>query len=278
MNISDAKKVMLNRINLSIEESQILGEIREKEKLVKKLTNILEEKQENQYSLENNKVRQLVLVLMGKKQEYLQDAQNEVRRSNSELLSAQFELESLHKKLEEIQQSIEEMAEVNAECLNVIAEDGQDIKLKLLAVNEVPGLCYFISEKMSAMKPHFDNSYAIWKVGDPTSSCMDGNASNRSRAMRNHCKVIENGVNEIIELLNTYNLYVPDEIKVDFHDKWLENDSYWDNQPLPDTSLELIRTVEDWFYRLDRCWKGIKKQQNEIIWELQAEVLSYLNE
>lgn len=279
MNIVDAKKILIDIVQLSIEESQLIDEIREKEKLIKTLTNSLEEKQAEQYSLENNKVRQMVLVLMGKKEEYLQDAQNEVRRCNSELLSAQFELESLHKKSEEIQQTTKEMETVCQECMKVIGEEsGQEIRTKFLAIMEVPQLCATISEKMSALKIQLNKSYSIWQVGEPTASCLDGNASNRGRAMRKHSKVIENGVNEVVGLLNTYNLYVPDEIKVDFHDKWLEDDTYWDNQPLPDTSLQLIRKVEEWFNRLNWSWKGMKKQQTATMQKLQEEVLAYLNE
>ena len=278
MNISYAKKVMLDRVHLATEEAQLNDEIREKEKQVKKLVNIAEEKQKEQNSLENSGMRQFFLGLMGKKEQYLQDAQNEVRRSNSELSAAKFELESLQKKSEEIRQTIQETESVCHDCVKIIAEDGgQDIRMKLLAITEVPNLCATISEKMAAMNPHFNNSYAIWRVGEPTASAFDGNANNRSKAMRKHCKLIENGVNEIIELLNTYNSYVPDEIKIEFHDKWMDNEKFWTEQDMPENSLDICRKVEDWAFRLETCWKGMKKQQTATMQTLREEVLAYLD-
>lgn len=278
MTINDAKKVMLDRVNLDIEVAALRDEILAKEKQIKKLHYEADEMQMKYDNLANSGIRQFFLGLAGKKEARLQEVQNEVRRAKGELSSAEFDLASLKTRMEDIEQTIKEIESICNECLNKLVEiDGEEIKKKICAIYEIPRLRVEIAEKLAEMQQDFSKAYSLYRVGEPTASCLDGNANNRSSAMRKHSKVIADGVDEIIQLLNTYNLYAPDEIKIEFHDKWMDKKDYWENQQIPEDSLDRIKKVEDWFYRLDMCWKGLKKKQIVAMKEMQEAVFSYLD-
>lgn len=278
MTINDAKKVMLDKVNMDIEAAEIRNEILVKEKHIKKLEYWAEELQMQYDDLTNSGMRQFFLGLVGKKEERLQEAQNEVHKKNSELSSAKFELESLKNRLEDIEETTKEIEATCNTCLDVLAEtDGEGVRTKLLAISEIPRLCTEITNQLKEVKPHFTTAYDIYqtRTGRPTTP---GTYLNMDAMMRRHSKLIEDGVKHIIELLNAYNLYAPEEIKIEFHSKWMEKENYWEEQQKAYDTMERIKKVEDWFYRLDNCWKVMWKQQKEAMEKVQEEVLAYLDE
>lgn len=278
MTINDAKKVMLDRVNLEIEAAELGNEIQAKEKQIKKLSYWADEMQMQYDDLANSGMRMFFLGLTGKKEARLQEAQNEVRRARGELSSAEFELESLKSRIEDIEQTRKEIESVCNECLKIIEEtDDTGVKTKLLAIDEVPSLCSEISTCLAELRPLFTAAYDIYAMRTTTMT-TPGTYMNKDSMMRKHSVLIENGVNHLIELLVRYNQYVPEEIKIDFHSKWMEKENYWEEQQMAYDTMERIKKVEEWFYRLDNCWKVMKKQQNEAMQRLQEEVLAYLDD
>lgn len=278
MTINDAKKVMLDKVNLEIEAAELGEEIKAKEKLIKKLRYEADEMQMQYDDLANSGVKQFFLGLTGKKEARLQEAQNEVRRTKGELSSAEFELESLKVRVEDIELTRKEIESVCNECLSLIDEvDGTEIKNHILAISEVPRLGAKISTCLTELRPHFTTAYDIYAIR-ATTMTTPGTHLNKDSMMRKHSGLIENGVNQIIELLNTYNLYAPEEIKIEFHAKWMDKENYWEEQQMAYDTMERIKKVEDWFYRLDNCWKGMGKQQKESMKKLQEAVLAYLDD
>lgn len=278
MTINDAKKVMQDRVNLEIEAAELRENILAKEKQIKKLEYCADEIQMQYNDLANSGMRQFFLGLVGKKEERLQEAQNEVRRTQGELSSVKFELESLKKRIEDIEQTIKEIENACEKCLELILEtDGEGIKTKIIATSEVPRFCNEINICLADVKPLFTTAYDIYetRTGRPTTP---GTYINKDSEMRKHSRGIENGVNHIIELLNTYNSYAPKEIKIEFHGKWMDKENYWEEQQMAYDTMERIKKVEDWFYNLDNCWKAIGKQQKEAMKKLQEDVLAYLDD
>lgn len=282
MNISDAKKVMLDRINLAIEEAQLSDEIQTKKKQMKKLEYWVDELQMQYDDLANSGMRQFFLGLIGKKEERLQDAQNEVRMKVAELSSVKFELESLQSKVEDIQQTKNEIESTCNTCLEVIAEtDGDEMKSKLLSITEVSKVYADITDSLAEAKPLFATAYDIY-AAPRTSRTITGGSSvsafyNKDYELKKQSRLIEKKINQIIELLNTYNLYVPDEIKIEFHSKWMEKENYWENQQMDYDTMERIKTVDEWFFGLDSRWKVMRKQQKEAMKKVEEEVLAYLD-
>lgn len=282
MNINDAKKVMLDRVNLEMEAAELGNEIQAKEKQIKKLSYWADEMQMQYDDLKNSGMRMFFLGLIGKKEARLQETQNEVRRTRGELSSAEFELESLKARVEDIQQTRKEIELVCNECMTLIAEmDGAQIKTKILAISEVPRLCAEICTRLAEVKPLFATAYDLYQtrtIAHSRPSAMEGTFNNKDSDMRKLSKSIESGVDEIIQLLHTYNEYAPEEIKIEFHDKWMDKENYWAEQQMAYDSMERIKKVEDWFYRLDNCWKAMGKQKKEAMQKLQEEVFIYLDE
>jgi len=278
MTINDAKKVMLDKVNLEIEVAELRDEIKAKERQIKRLRNEVDEMQMQYDDLANSKVRQFFLGLTGKKEARLQEAQNEVRRTNGELSSAEFELESLKKRVEDIEQTQAEIESVCNECMKVIEEmDGSDVKMKLISIGAVPRIRMEITEGLAEVKPLFTTAYDIYAIrtGVPTTP---GTYINKDSEMRKLSREIEQGVNHIIEMLNSYNLYVPKEIKIEFHAKWMEKENYWEEQQMAYDTMERIKTVEEWFCRVENCWKVMQKQQKKEMQKVQEEVLAYLDD
>ena len=283
MTINDAKKVMLDKVNLEIEAAELGEEIKAKEKQIKNLRNEADEMQMQYDGLVNSGIKQFFLGLTGKKATRLEEAQNEVRRAQGELSAAEFELRSFHARVEEINQTKKEIESVCNECLKVIEEnDDAGVKNKILAVGEVPRLIAEISTCLGEMRPLFTTAYDIY-AAPRTARGVSGGSSvsafyNKDLEMRKQSKLIETKINQIIELLNTYNLYAPEEIKIEFHSKWMEKENYWEGQQMDYDTMERIKKVEDWFYRLDNCWKAMRKQQKNAMQGIQEEVLAYLDD
>ena len=280
MTINDAKKVMLDRVNLAIEEAQLREEIQASQKQIKKLEYWAEELQMQYDDLKNSGMRQFFLGLIGKKEERLQEAENEVRKKNAELSSAKFELQSQQSRLEEIEQTTKEIESTCDTCLDVIAEtDGADIRTKLLAISDLPEICAEISDQLAEVKSLFATAYDIFSIQRTrtTTITSPGTYLNKDTMMRRHSKLIEDGVNRIIDLLNQYNQYAPEEIKIEFHSKWMETENYWEEQMMAYDTMERIKKVEDWFFRVDNCWKVMWKQQKEAMQKLQEEMFEYLD-
>ncbi|MBQ8518447.1 MAG: hypothetical protein IJ455_02430 [Agathobacter sp.] len=278
MTINDAKKVMLDKVNLDIEAAELIDEMQAKEKQIKKLCYWAEEMQMQYDDLTNSGMRMFFLGLIGKKEARLQEAENEVRKKQGELSAARFELESLTSRVEDIEQTRTEIESVCNECLKVIEEtDDTGVKNKLLAISELPKLRAEITDCLSEVKPLFTTAYAIYgtRTGRPTSP---GTYINKDSEMRKHSRVIAKGVNHIIELLNTYNLYAPEEIQIEFHAKWMEKEGYWEEQQMAYDTMERIKKVEEWFCQLDNCWRVMSKQQKAVMQKLQEEVLAYLDD
>lgn len=277
MNISDAKKVILDSVNLSIEETQLRDEIQATKKQIKNLEYWVDELQMQYDDLVNSATRQFFLGLIGKKEERIQEAENEVRQKKGELSSARFELESLERRLEDIEQTRKEIDTTCKACLAVISEvDGETTCAKLQAISELPKLCMEITNQLAAVKSQFTTAYDIYQTvtGRPTSP---GTYINKDSEMRKQSRVIEKGINHILELLNAYNLYAPEEIKIEYHSKWMEKDNYWEEQQMAYDTMERVKVVEEWFFRLDNCWKAMRKQQKEALKKVEEEVLEYLD-
>ena len=283
MTINDAKKVMLDKVNLEIEAAELGEEIKAKEKRISRLRDELEELQMQYDSLANSGMRQFFLGLTGKKEARLQEAQNEVRRAQGEVSSVEFEIESIKARVEDIEQTKTEIEGVCNECLKLIGDhDDTGVTKKVLAISEVPRLIAEISTCLGEMRPLFTTAYDIY-AAPRTARGVSGGSSvsafyNKDVEMRKQSKLIETKINQIIELLNTYNLYAPEEIKIEFHSKWMEKENYWEAQQMDYDTMERIKKVEDWFYRLDNCWKVMKKSQKAALQKVQEEVRAYLND
>lgn len=282
MNISDAKKVMLDRVNLAIEEAQLRDEIQATEKQIKKLEYWAEELQMQYDDLANSGMRQFFLGLIGKKEERLQEAENEVRKKNGELSAAKFELQSQQSRLEEIEQTTKEIEATCNTCLQTIADaDGEAARTKLLAISELPKICMDITEHLAETKPFLKESYDIYAAPRVSRNTPGGSSVsayyNKDYEMRKQSKHIEEKVNRLIELLSTYNLYAPEEIEIEFHGAWMEKENYWEGQQMDYDTMERIKTVDEWFFGVDSRWKVMKKQQKEAMQKLQEEMFGYLD-
>ena len=283
MTINDAKKVMLDKVNLEIEAAELGEEIKAKEKQINRLRDEADEMQMQYDGLVNSGMQMFFLGLIGKKEARIEEAQNEARKAKGELSAAEFELRSFHARVEEIAQTKKEIESVCNECLKVIEEnDDTGVKNKILAVGEVPRLIAEISTCLGEMRPLFTTAYDIYAAPRTTRTTTGGSSIsafyNKDLEMRKQSKLIETKINQIIELLNTYNLYSPEEIKIEFHSKWMDKERYWEEQQMDYDTMERIKTVEDWFYRLDNCWKVMKKSQKAALQKVQEEVRAYLND
>ena len=282
MNISDAKKVMLDKVNLEIEETALSEELKEKEKQINKLENEVEELQREYDSLVNSGIRQFFLGLAGKKESSLQESQNQVRMKTAELSAVKFETESLQAKLEDISQTKSEIESTCNACLEIIAEaDGNEMKRKLLSITEVDKLITEVTSSIKEAKPLFTTAYDIYAAPRMSRTTTGGsNVSafyNKDLEMKKQSKLIEKQMNHIIELLNAYNMYVPDEIKIDFHGKWMEKENYWEDQQMDYDTMERIKKVDEWCYYLEANWKVMRKQQKATMKKVEEEVLAYLD-
>lgn len=282
MNISDAKKVIRDKVNLDIEAAQLMQDIHIKEKQIKKCSVDVNNAEENYNELQNSKVKQLFLGLTGQKATRLQEAQNEWRRLRGELASAEFEISSLKARAVEIEQTSKEIESVYKECLDKVGEvDGETIKRQIQSIKGIPNLCDIIGKEINEINGLIKTSYDLYEIravrDTRASFTIPGTFINKDYEMRKQSERIADAINQIISSLDAYNQIAPSEIQIEFYEKWMDNEKYWENQAMSSDTMQRIQKVEDWVYRLEMCWKGMKKQQTATMQKLQEEVLAYLD-
>lgn len=275
--MNELKRIVQTRIELEAERAELFEQIPSVEKKIKKLTYLVEEAQSNYGDLENSKLRLFFLGVTGKKEERLQEAQNEVRRTRSELTAAEFELHSMNDRIEAIALELNVTESVFDEYLNRLeGAESEEMKERMIALKELPNLRHLISEKMIELKKLFLKAEEIWQYGDIQTDLSGRRYNKKDSTLRNHSKLIQRVVAELIELLEKYNTFAPEETKIIFHEDWMDNKDYWANQQIVDDSHARIKKVDDWFYRLENGWNKMKKQQNEAEEILRDEITEFL--
>ncbi|MBR2044517.1 MAG: hypothetical protein IJ958_00085, partial [Agathobacter sp.] len=83
-------------------------------------------------------------------------------------------------------------------------------------------------------------------------------------------------VKKLISRIDEYNLIVPEGLRIEFREKWMDEEDYWKGQQLAEDSYDRIKKVDDWFFRFTNLWKKMKKQQDEVLEQMRNEVLDYL--
>ncbi len=277
MDNTEMKKVVINRIELEAERANLYEQMPSVEKKIKQFLYLTDEAQVSLDNLKNSKGRQFLLGIIGQKETRLQELENELRKVRGDLRAAEFELGSIKDRIESIGLELNITESTFDEFVELLEnEDSEEMKVRLLAVKELPNLRHHIREKFVELKLLLKKAEEIWVYGDLDTDLSGRRYNRKDSTLRKHSKLIQKSVDELVALLNQYNIYAPEETKIIFHQDWMDNKEYWDNQQMAYDSHERIKKVDEWFYRLENCWNKMKKQQNEAEEILRSEVLEYL--
>jgi len=271
------KKLIINRVEIEAERANLQEQLSSLEKNVRKMTALLEEAEENKRRVEDSKISMLLLGVLGKKEERLQQEDNIVRKARGELNAAQFELESTKNRIQSIAVELHGTEDLLEEFLTTLeGEEGEVIKSRIIALKELSSMRVAISEDIVQMKEVLKKAEEIWVYGDIKADMSGRRFNSKDSTLRAHTVLIKNAVTEIISHLNQYNTYAPEETKIIFHEEWMDNKDYWAGQQLAEDSHERIQKVDDWFFRFESIWNKMKKLQNEAEEIMRSEVLEYL--
>lgn len=234
---------MFDTIQLEKERDKYETEISSKQRILKKLNMDLEFAQDEYKKLENSRVKKLLLGLMGKREESLQDAQNEIRKLRGEAINVELAITSAKNRLEYIEEELQKTAEYVEQCVSGLEEldNGDFLKKSFLVSSELPVLCAKISEKNKELKSLLIRAEEIYAYGDVNYDMSGHKYNKRDSTLRNHTLEIKVVVKELIEYLDTYNLLVPEEIQIEFHETWMDDEHYWDGQQLAEDSYSRVK-------------------------------------
>ena len=277
MDRNEIKKLVVNRIELEKERAELKDQLPSLEKNVRKQTALLEMAEENKQRVENSKINMLLLSITGKKEERLQQEENEVRMARGEVNAAQFALDSSNSRLESIAIELNGTEDLLEDFLaSLEGEEAKTIKWRIIALKELSSMQYAIAEDIVQMNAVLKRAEEIWVYGDIQADLSGRRYNRKDTTLREHTGAIKRAVAELIEHLTRYNAYAPEEIKVIFHEDWMDNKDYWVGQQLAEDSHARIKKVDDWFFRFESLWKKLKKRQNEAEDIMRSEVLEYL--
>ena len=277
MERNEIKKIIVNRIELEKERADLKEQIISLEKNVRKQNALLEMAEENKQRVENSKINLFLLGLTGKKEERLQQEENEVRKARGEANAAQFELDSANSRLQSIAVELNGTEDLVEDYLATLeGEDAKTIKWRIIALKELSSMRYAITEDIVQMQAVLKRAEEIWVYGDIKADMSGRRYNSKDSTLRAHTVLIKQAVSELIEHITRYNAYAPEEIKIVFHEEWMDDKDYWVGQQLAEDSHARIKKVDDWFFRFESLWKKLKKRQNEAEDIMRSEVLEYL--
>lgn len=277
MDRNEIKKIVINRIELEAERANLQEQISSLEKNVRKQTALLEEAEESKQRVANSKLNMLVLGVFGKKEERLQQEDNNVRKVRGEVNAAQFELDSVNNRLQSIAVELNGTEDLLEEFLSSLeGEEGNAIRWRIIALKELSNMRYAIGEDIVQMKAVLKKAEEIWIYGDIKADLSGRRFNTKDSTLRAHTALIKSAVSDLIEHITRYNAYAPEEIKIIFHEDWMDDKDYWAGQQLAEGSHARIQKVDDWFFRFESVWNKLKKRQNEAEEIMRSEVLEYL--
>lgn len=277
MEKKELEKIVKERVLLEQSRTELVEQLPSLEKEARKYARLLEMAEENKDRLENSRLKMLVLGVFGKKEERLQQEENNVRRARGEANSAQFELDSAKNRIQSIAVELSGTEDLLEEFLSLLeGEEGNALKWRIIALKELSNMKYAIAEDIVEMKAVLKRAEEIWVYGDIQVDLSGRRYNKKDSTLRAHTAQIKKAVSELIEHITRYNAYAPEEIKIIFHEDWMDNKDYWAGQQLAEDSHDRIKKVDDWFFRFESLWNKMKKRQNEAEDIMRSEVLEYL--
>lgn len=273
----ELKQIVVERIQLEQSRTELLEQLPSLEKNAKKFANLLEIAEESKQKLENSKLNQLVLGVFGKKEERLQQEENNVRKARGEANAAQFELDSAKERIHSIAVELSGTEDLLEEFLSSLeGEEGNDIRWRIIALKELSSMQYAIGEDIVEMKALLKKAEDIWVYGDIKADLSGRRYNSKDSTLRAHTTLIKRAVSDLLEHIARYNAYAPEEIKITIHEEWMDNKDYWAGQQIAEDSHARIKKVDDWFFRFESLWNKLKKRQREAEDIMRSEVLEYL--
>lgn len=273
----ELKQIVVERIQLEQNRMELLEQLPSLEKNAKKFANLLEMAEESKQKLEKSKLNQLVLGVFGKKEERLQQEENNVRKARGEANAAQFELDSAKERIHSIAVELSGTEDLLEEFLSSLeGEEGNDIRWRIIALKELSSMQYAIGEDIVEMKALLKKAEDIWVYGDIKADLSGRRYNSKDSTLRAHTALIKRTVSDLLEHIARYNAYAPEEIKITIHEEWMDNKDYWVGQQIAEDSHARIKKVDDWFFRFESLWNKLKKRQREAEDIMRSEVLEYL--
>lgn len=277
MEKKELKQIVIERVQLEQSRTELLEQIPSLEKNAKKIADLLEIAEENKLKLENSKLNLFLLGVLGKKEERLQQEDNNVRRAKADAVAAQFALDSVKNRIESIAVELNGTEDLLEDFLSSLeGEDGNVVRWRIIALKELSDMRYAIDEDIVEMKALLKKAEEIWVYGDIQADLSGRRYNKKDSTLRAHTALIKRAVSDLMEHITRYNAYAPEEIKIIYHEDWMDDKAYWDGQQLAEDSHERIKKVDDWFFRFESLWKKMKKHQMEAEDIMRSEVVEYL--
>ena len=149
--------------------------------------------EENKERVENSKINLFLLGLTGKKEERLQQEENEVRKARGEANAAQFELDSAKNRIQSIAGELSGTEGLLEEFLSSLeGEEGNAIRWRIIALKEISNMRYAIGEDIAQMKAVLKKAEEIWVYGDMKADMSGRRYNSKDSTLRAHTALIKN--------------------------------------------------------------------------------------
>lgn len=264
MDRNETKRFIRNFVELEKERATLQEQIVLLEKKVKAKTTILENAEESKNSIEKSALNKFLLGMIGKKEERLEQEEIRVQRARSDLNSALYECDSAKERMQSVITEINGLEDMLQEVLNFLKKDDDVIKESIIAIKELFNMRYFITEDIAKLKNLFKRAEEIWWYGDIHVDFSGRRYDRKDITLKEHTTLIEREISNLIKHIKIYNTYAPDEIRIDYHEDWMDDKAYWDGQQIAADSHGRIKKVDEWFSRFNSMWNELKSKQDEV--------------
>lgn len=277
MDKNAVKQTVIERLELENSMTELVELLPSLERSAQRYAGLLETVEENKQKLENSKIKLFALGILGKKEECLEQAEMDVHKARGEANEAQFELESVQERIRSISAKLSDTKELLEDYFDLLEKEGDTtIKERILTLNELTNLKSVIEEDIKRMKKLLSRAEEIWIYGDIQADISGKFYNKKDATLREHTYLIKSAVTDFVEHLTRYNAYAPEVIRIAFHEDWMDEKSYWDQQQLASDSHDRIKKVDNWFFNFELSWNRLKKSQKEAEGIMRSEIVKCL--
>ena len=275
------RKQMEERVDLYAEISELRSQIDSKEKEVKRLKEVAEIEQADVEALSGGGIKNALLGFIGRKDAMLEKEQREARDARLAAVTAEFEFDSMKRRIDNIEQELIASKAVEKAYLTEVknrldADTIERIQRKLVAVQQLPIVCEQIGHKNPVIKRMTEDELSIYTFGDVKLQQAGFNRNVTSQSLWKISKEMEKELEELLVLLKEYNLYVPEEYRVELQEEWMITPQYLYKPEEVTHNHDGFVKIEKWHYSFRWNWKKLKNAHREIVVNLCEELKSLM--
>ena len=290
MDLTNLKREVEQRAELEVSIKELQKQLPIQKQKCKQLKAHLDYAQAEIVKLEKNGVKGLLLQILGKREEALEEAQVSCRKIYSELQAAELQSASMQDQMQELRnewKAKEALEEAYYSALEQhLQENSQAIpstflenRRKAQQLSQAAELLERMRAERNALEPLLTKVENAYWHGDIRTDLSGNRYNSRLGALKTALEPFLAAFPCLLRLIAEYNALVPPNLAVDLSDSWVVKQDYWDHPQMPEDLYQRFEPVQIWVKNqqyhwgnlekeLQRCWRSRQTALREQAWSI----------